>query len=387
MGKHDAGKNRENILFAVIGMTPSVLTETIWALACGQQSVLPDRVVVLTTTLGRQAINRQLFTKGTNRLCGWDRLVSALSRRGLDARDRLRFGMASDHIRLFPNPSGREDLADICTSEENAAAADFIMHELRAFTENPSVAVLASIAGGRKTMSALLMSCMSLLGRAQDRVLHVLVNPPFDTALEPPFIFPEKGLTHESRTGKKVRSASARIELIDVPFVRMRGWYEGAFKSTPPGYASLVTGVQRQAPAPQNYPLLTFDNSSGVLRVAGGSDVALSPTEFAALALLSAGFAEHDRLAERLAMLGALPVTASTPDWVQRFQDGGRFSDNDLLVESLRKTLSSARGKLAAHPLLAPLTEALVPKRGKPHRYPSAKIDFIGPDVFADIRG
>lgn len=386
MGSFKSGGDCEAVLFAVLGMSPSVLTETVWALACEPVPVLPSRVIVLTTTAGRDALNRQLFLQGDDRLCGWDRLVKAIERRGLPVEGHLKFGVASDHVRLFPAPSGKTDLADIATTKDNAAAADFILRELRAFTEDPSTAVLASIAGGRKTMGALLMSCMSLLGRAQDRVLHVLVNTPFDGPLEPPFLFPEKGVVHQQpRDGRKVRSIDAKIELIDVPFVRMRGWYEGAFKSAPPGYAALVAGVQSQAPAPQNYPVLTFDCATGELEVAGGPPVTLSPTEFAAMGFLCQGFIEHERLAERLAGLASSSSKPSTPDWVCKFKDGGRFRTSDS--ESVSKTLSSARGKLGCHPLLSPLAETLVPKRGKPLRYPTTKIRFTGLDVFPDIRG
>lgn len=386
MGGFKSGGDYETVLFAVLGMSPSVLTETIWALACAPLPVLPDRVVVLTTTAGRNALGRQLFAQGADRLCGWDRLVKAVEKRGLSVEGRFKFGVASDHVRLFPSPSGKTDLADIATTADNAAAADFILRELRAFTEDPATAVLASIAGGRKTMGAMLMSCMSLLGRAQDRVLHVLVNAPFDGPLEPPFLFPEKGVVHHlPGAGRKVRSADAKVELIDVPFVRMRGWYEGAFKSTPPGYAALVAGVQSKAPAPQNCPVITFDRATGELEVAGGPPVMLSPTEFAAMALLCQGVVEHERLAERLAELASIMSNPSTPDWVCKFKAGGRFTKSDS--ESVSKTLSSARGKLAGHPLLGPLAETLVPKRGKTHRYPAAKIRFTGPDVFSDIRG
>ena len=386
MGNFKSEVDCETVLFAVLGMSPSVLTETIWALSCAPTPVLPDRVVVLTTTAGRDALNRQLFLQEKDHLCGWDRLVKAIEKRGLSVEGHFKFGVASDHVRLFPAASGKTDLADIATTADNAAAADFILRELRAFTEDPTTAVLASIAGGRKTMGALLMSCMSLLGRVQDRVLHVLVNAPFDGPLEPPFLFPEKGVVHHlPREGRKVRSGDAQVELIDVPFVRMRGWYEGSFKSAPPGYAALVAGVQRQAPAPQNYPVITFDRATGELEVAGGPPVTLSPTEFAAMALLCQGVVEHERLAERLAELASCPSKPSTPDWVCKFKDGGRFRTGDS--ESVSKTLSSARVKLAGHPLLSALAETLVPKRGKPHRYPTAKIRFTGPDVLPDIRG
>ena len=43
-------------------MTPAVLTETIWALAHENPPVIPDRVVAVTTTKGKQLMERELFT-------------------------------------------------------------------------------------------------------------------------------------------------------------------------------------------------------------------------------------------------------------------------------------------------------------------------------------
>ncbi len=237
MLQNDRADGCECVLFAVLGMSPAVLTETVWALARETPPVIPHRVVVLTTTQGRAALERDLFSGGES--CGWNRLCAALARAGIPCEGRLVFGLAADHVRLFPHPSGRNDLADIATTADNEAAADFILRELRAFTENPQTVVLASIAGGRKTMSALMMSCMSLLGRLEDRLFHVLVNPPFDGPLNPPFLFPEKGRCHTDREGRSWRATAARVSLVDVPFVRMRGWYEGAFKSLPPDHATV----------------------------------------------------------------------------------------------------------------------------------------------------
>lgn len=378
----------ETVLFAVLGMSPSVLTETVWALARAPTPVLPDRVVVLTTTAGREALERQLFMPEEARLCGWERLVKAIGKRGLSVEGRLKFGVASDHVRLFPAPSGKSDLADIATTADNDAAADFILREVRAFTENPATAVLASIAGGRKTMGALLMSCMSLLGRTRDRVLHVLVNAPFDGPLDPPFLFPEKGVAHRLRDGSSVRSADAKVELIDVPFARMRGWYEGAFKAAPPGYAALVAGVQSKAPAPQNYPHLTLDRAHGCLLADDRDDVKLSATEFGALTLLLSGVGVSDEIARILNVfrVGNTPLPPKAPQWLHDLKESSRFSGEDS-ADDLRKTLSSARKKLARLPALAPLVETLVPLRGRVPSYPSGKIRFVGDDPFADIRG
>jgi CRISPR-associated protein (TIGR02584 family) len=90
--------------------------------------------------------------------------------------------MATDHVRLLPTSDGSADLQDIVTSEDSLSAADFIMRSLRKITEDPTTRVIASIAGGRKTMAAILASCMVLLGRSQDRLCHVLVNPPLTWA-------------------------------------------------------------------------------------------------------------------------------------------------------------------------------------------------------------
>jgi CRISPR-associated protein (TIGR02584 family) len=41
-------------------MSPAVLTETVWALAHETPPRIPDRVIVITTIAGRQAIEREL---------------------------------------------------------------------------------------------------------------------------------------------------------------------------------------------------------------------------------------------------------------------------------------------------------------------------------------
>ena len=54
------------VLLAVTGMTPAVLTETIWALAHEKIPVIPDRVVAVTTTRGKQLMEQELLTSISN---------------------------------------------------------------------------------------------------------------------------------------------------------------------------------------------------------------------------------------------------------------------------------------------------------------------------------
>ncbi|MBM4164574.1 MAG: TIGR02584 family CRISPR-associated protein [Lentisphaerae bacterium] len=363
-----------------MGVSPSVLTETLWALALESPPVLPDRIVVLTTRTGRTALEASLFS---GEECGWSRLCAAFKRRGLPIENKLGFGLASDHVRIFPSANGTCDLDDIATSADNATAADFILRHLRAETDNSCTRVLASIAGGRKTMGALLMACMSLVGREQDRVLHVLVNPPYDTPLDPPFLFPTGKDRHRTREGKPV-IVKPKVDLIDVPFVKMRGWYESAFKSAPPSYAALVRGFQRVAPPAANAPRLTLDGDTGVLCVAGSDDVALSPTEFAVVSLMLRG---QSGILKTLCLRRRLDPSASAPEWLHAFCGGTRFTDESIAPQDFSKCLSSARSKFTAHPMLSAFSEMLLPKRGGKPTYPTSKIVFRGIDFFADIHG
>lgn len=149
---------RKVILVAVIGTSPAVLTETVWALADLDEPVVPDEVVAITTQSGAAAIRNQLFGERN----GWKRLLAGLKRKKIDTQGRLVFGDTQHSIRVLADRLRQRDLNDIATTDDNAQAADDILEILRGYTEDPGTQVYASIAGGRKTMSALMLSCIIL---------------------------------------------------------------------------------------------------------------------------------------------------------------------------------------------------------------------------------
>lgn len=218
----------ETVLVAVTGMSPAILTETVWALAHERPVVRPAKVVAFCTARSRERVRQDLLASGI-----WESLRAALKARP----GELEFGDTGDHIRVITR--GVKELDDIRTPEDNAAAADFILGHLRQFTENPDLRVVASIAGGRKTMSALLYAAMSLIGRETDRVAHVLVNPALEQR-RPPFFFP-------------ANATEARgVTLADVPFVPLRNKFEDIGRM-PGGFSVLVRNcarcLSRDAPA------------------------------------------------------------------------------------------------------------------------------------------
>ena len=107
--------------------------------------------------------------------------------------------------------------------------------------------LIASLAGGRKTMGALLYAALSLLGRRQDRLTHVLVNEPFDDPrLAPRFYFPlANPVPHQltDRAGKVVSehtTSEADPRLADVPFVRSRNLFPRQLGRWPGRFNALV---------------------------------------------------------------------------------------------------------------------------------------------------
>jgi CRISPR-associated protein (TIGR02584 family) len=120
----------EIVLLAVVGMSPAVLTETIWALAQEAEPVLPSRIIAITTTGGREQIRRSLFEPlpRFNGQTAWQALRAVLEKRGMNLQDRLRFGITPDDIRVITaadRASGQSvELADIRTPAHNETAAD-----------------------------------------------------------------------------------------------------------------------------------------------------------------------------------------------------------------------------------------------------------------------
>jgi hypothetical protein len=227
---------------------------------------------------------------------------------------------------------------------------------------------------------------MSLLGREDDKVFHVLIPPEYECGMNPPFFFPEKGKKHEllsreQSTVKHVASTKIGIELFEVPFVRMRGWYQDKFKTIPPSYRTLISKVQTVAPPAVVYPEIEIDAWNGWMKV-NGADVKMSRPCFAALLLLASG-CEPKKLHARLCELHAQNGAAEC-DWLSTFRAGTLFANPDF-IEDLTKTLSNLRKSLAAAGFQN--VEALVPKRSRAVMFSLAHIKWHNRDNLVDICG
>src|SRR5690554_266190 len=194
------------MLIAVTGMSPQVITETLYGIN-RRGDAWPNEIKVITTSKGRDKIWTALNDEG--HLAG---LCEMLGRPPLT--------LSQDDILVVPNAQGQE-VEDARSVEDHEALADFIINTVRRFTANPNISIHASIAGGRKTMTFYLGYAMSLFGRRFDRLSHVLVSEGYEG--HPDFFFP----TREHRplvtiNGKNLDAKNAEITLADIPFIRQR---------------------------------------------------------------------------------------------------------------------------------------------------------------------
>lgn len=200
------------ILLAVTGLTPQVLTETVYALACASASPwLPTEVHLITTAPGAE--NARLTLLGPN---------GEFHRLRADY-DLPEIAFPPENIHVVKDDEGGA-LDDIRTQADNTRAADFIVDMVRALTAEADSELHVSIAGGRKTMGYYLGYALSLYGRPQDRLSHVLVSDPYESNRDFYYPTPYEKAIHIRRGSKEITvdARKAEVSLASIPFVRLR---------------------------------------------------------------------------------------------------------------------------------------------------------------------
>lgn len=241
---------KQTVLICAVGTTPAIITETVWALAQREEPIIPDRVVAITTATGRDGIVEQLFTEIHGQPPIWIQLKTKLLSKP-EMPKKLVFGTEGDyiHVMTMPDKDGiPRALKDIRTVGENQTAADSILRVVDSYAKLKDTRVIGLMAGGRKTNSALMYACMSLVGKDDDMVCHVLVPPEYENRqLDPRLYFPKQKPetlslpAYGDNKPKSLRAVDAEIEFIEVPFVPLRNAgvkIENSFMETVAAYST-----------------------------------------------------------------------------------------------------------------------------------------------------
>ncbi len=264
-----------NILLCACGLTPQVITETLYALSIKKNPAwIPHEIHAVTTESGRLLIEEKLLhpTQG--------RFHAFCSEYNIPAPS---FDASTVHVIA----SSGEPVHDIRSLEDNSALADGMVQIVKTLCERPETRVHASLAGGRKTMSFYMGMAMQLFARESDVLSHVLVHPPFEN--HPDFFYPPRVpreyTVFDSTSGRPytVNSSQAEIELAFIPFIRLRDFAFWSEDSS--GFFEHVAAVQsllKQSAAPC---LIKFDPDTLHLAV-NQKEIVLTPTEGALYLLL-----------------------------------------------------------------------------------------------------
>ena len=204
-------KLTRRIFLMITGLSPQIVTETLFAYYVGLKidDSIPAEVHLITTREGGDRAQLTLLGPTT---AHFDNLVSTYKINHLS--------FLEENIHVLKNKSGQE-LEDISTPADNSIAADFICEMTNKFTRDGDTELFVSIAGGRKTMGYYAGYALTLFGRPQDRLSHVLVSEEFENNRD--FYFPTiKRQIIYSKKNKPLDTSKAIVTLAQIPFVQLR---------------------------------------------------------------------------------------------------------------------------------------------------------------------
>jgi CRISPR-associated protein (TIGR02584 family) len=332
------------VLLVAAGLSPQVVTETVYALAVVRRPRwVPTEIQLVTTLEGAERARLALLSGEP----GWfARLLRDYE------LPMIEFG--PERIAVIEGRTGPLD--DIRSDEDNRRAADGITELVRKLTLDPESALHVSIAGGRKTMGFYLGYALSLFGREQDRLSHVLV--PAAVESHPDFYYPSPAsrvIFTAPPDSRPIDAAKAAVTLAEIPFVRLRHGLPMPLLEGRTSFGAAVEAAQRSVGPPQ----LRFH--SGERKVlAAGVEVKMRPAEMAFYAMMARrvrrdlpavacpALVEEERalasayLTEYRALLGEM----GADDRTARALRGGM--DKDFFLERKSRVNKALRAQLGA---------------------------------------
>jgi CRISPR-associated protein (TIGR02584 family) len=253
MKKTSDERQKKHILLAVVGMTPQVVTETLFGLA-KHRGVAMSELCIITTADGKNALlGAQGFPplqEEVHRMC---------------SRWKIREPYFDLSKTLFVASEETVELHDVRTDRENRLFPNLISNVVRQYTADPSTVLHCSIAGGRKTMSVAMAFALSLFGRTDDKLYHVVVSKEFEASRK---FYPE---TDEE---------ASQIVLAEMPYVRLRDKLPLLRDYPQASFSDLVSLAQGVVDEMIYFPPLVFMKAERTVMI-GDRRIPFRPFDFA----------------------------------------------------------------------------------------------------------
>jgi CRISPR-associated protein (TIGR02584 family) len=261
------GQRKRAVAICLVGLSPAVVTETLYALAVTERPrVVPAELHIITTRTGLAAVASRLLGAG-----------GALHRLRQEYRlPRGAFRCPAENLHVLADARG-DPLDDIVTGEDSQAVGEQIARLVEGLAADAATILHCSLAGGRKTMGALLATALQLYGRPGDCLYHVLVSPPFDRV--PDFFFPTRRRCRLAGPEGPVDATRARVSLATVPIVRL-GTVVRDLGLTGAALARVAADVEADAAGRLHLDPLRCEPGGGAVEI-GGHRIVLPPQQMA----------------------------------------------------------------------------------------------------------
>ncbi len=191
---------KRNLLICVTGLTPQIVTETLFCLSY-KEKIPIDEIYVLTTKRGKEVILGRDKHPSTPKTPLKEEIYNLCKK--YKFKEPL-FEENDTHIIVAKEET--IELPDVRSDKDNILFPNRICEFLRMKSSDPENVLYCSITGGRKSMSVHLANALSIFARENDRLLHVLTKEEHEF----------KGFYPKTR--KEIND----LELADIPFVRLR---------------------------------------------------------------------------------------------------------------------------------------------------------------------
>ena len=211
----------QNILIAISGLTPQIVTETLFALAV-QKGITIDEIYIVTTKRGKQVLNGKDDNPNTPDVPFIKEMESLCKEYDIK---KPKFTQSN----IIVAEEETRELYDIKTDQENKLFPNKLAEIFNKLTQKRNTIIHASLSGGRKSMSAHLALVMSLFARSQDKLYHVITDEKYEFQNFYP----------------KTRAEEKALVLAEVPFVRLRCVNDPLLKPNTK-YSDLVERTQKK---------------------------------------------------------------------------------------------------------------------------------------------
>ncbi len=232
-------KYKRKIFIALGGLNPQIITEGIFCLSV-LKKIKFDRIIIFTTDECRSRIEKSL----QEHLPRMEKLYSI----SLPKEERTEIYSVSEEFAI---------------EEGKNPFAEMVFKAVRDLTSSAGNVLYCLLSGGRKTMSVDLATAMTLFGRKDDKMYHILVDKNFELK---GWFFPEE------------LSDAKQLNLVEKPFIKLRDKFLQVLPEL--GYTETINFLQNEIDGSLNLMPLEFIVKERVVKI-GGKRLELPPLQYA----------------------------------------------------------------------------------------------------------